>query len=247
MVHLVADPRMLTGVIGAVDGATCDPSAGFICDAVLRITDSELAAEVIDVIFSKGLRLVLIAVLALLGVRIVNRSIKHLVDGMSRARLPRAAEAIWGKKTGPQVDAGPSLARTTQRGMIIGSVLHSAAVVVIWSMAALMMLSELGINLGPLIAGAGIAGVALGFGAQSLVRDFLVGLFILFEDQFALGDQIELAEVSGTVEGFTLRITKLRDQDGKIWYVPNGEIRRVGNRSQATSEMPPPEDETELG
>ena len=96
-----------------------------------------------------------------------------------------------------------------------------------------MILGEIGINLGPLIAGAGIIGVALGFGSQSLVKDFLSGVFILVEDQFGVGDIVDLdGQTSGTVDAVSLRTTRLRSVDGTLWHVPNGEIRRVGNKSQ---------------
>ena len=95
-----------------------------------------------------------------------------------------------------------------------------------------VILGELGVNLGPLIAGAGIAGVALGFGAQSLVKDFLSGIFMLVEDQYGVGDVIDVGEATGTVEAVTLRTTRIRDVEGTVWHVPNGEIDRVGNKSQ---------------
>ena len=95
-----------------------------------------------------------------------------------------------------------------------------------------MCLGEVGIDLGPLLAGAGVLGVAIGFGSQSLVRDFLSGTFILVEDQFGVGDIVDVGEASGTVEAVSLRTTRLRAIDGTVWHVPNGEIRRVGNMSQ---------------
>ena len=95
-----------------------------------------------------------------------------------------------------------------------------------------MMLSELGVNIAPIIASAGILGIALGFGAQSLVKDFLSGIFMIFEDQYGVGDVVDIGEASGTVEAVSLRVTRLRDVNGTVWYVPNGEIVRVGNMSQ---------------
>jgi small conductance mechanosensitive channel len=106
------------------------------------------------------------------------------------------------------------------------------ASVIIYGLALLLCLGELDINLGPLIAGAGIAGIAIGFGAQSLVRDFLAGVFIVLEDQCGVGDNVSLGEAAGAVEKVTLRTTWLRDLDGTLWVVPNGEIRRVANHSQ---------------
>src|SRR5262249_29170644 len=109
------------------------------------------------------------------------------------------------------------------------------ASVVIWVVAILLALGQLGFNLAPLIAGAGIAGVAIGFGAQNLVKDCITGLFMLIEDQYGIGDVVDLGVASGTVEGVSLRTTVLRSQDGTVWHVPNGEVRRVGNRTKLWS------------
>ncbi len=122
--------------------------------------------------------------------------------------------------------------RSAARAETITAVLRSVATGIIGVFAGVYILGILGLNLGPLIAGAGLAGVALGFGAQSLVRDFLSGIFLLIEDQYGVGDVVDLGEASGTVEQVTLRVTRLRDQNGTVWHVPNGEIRRVGNKSQ---------------
>jgi small conductance mechanosensitive channel len=103
---------------------------------------------------------------------------------------------------------------------------------IIGTFALIYVLGALGLDLGPLLAGAGVAGVALGFGAQSLVKDFLSGMFMLIEDQYGVGDVVDVGEASGTVEEVSLRVTRLRDQNGTVWHVPNGEIRRVGNKSQ---------------
>jgi small conductance mechanosensitive channel len=95
-----------------------------------------------------------------------------------------------------------------------------------------MVLAEFGVDLAPILASAGIVGVAVGFGAQNLVRDFLSGMFMLLEDQYGVGDIVDLGEASGVVEAVGLRITTLRDTNGTVWYVRNGEILRVGNKSQ---------------
>src|SRR4029453_1631600 len=102
----------------------------------------------------------------------------------------------------------------------------------IWTLAGLMALGTIGLDLGPLIAGAGIVGVAVGFGSQNLVRDFISRIFILMEDQCGVGDVVAAGPATGTVEGVGLRTTRLRDVSGTLWHIPNGEIRRVGNRSQ---------------
>ena len=103
---------------------------------------------------------------------------------------------------------------------------------VIWLIAIFMILAEFGLNLGPLIASAGVIGVALGLGAQTLVRDILSGIFMLVEDQYGVGDKIDVLDVQGVVETVGLRITTVRDAKGTIWYLRNGEILKVGNKSQ---------------
>lgn len=125
--------------------------------------------------------------------------------------------------------------RRRQRAATLGSLLKSVTSVVLLVIAVLTIAAQLGIELGPLMASAGVAGVALGFGAQSLVKDFLSGIFMIVEDQYGVGDVIDTGEAIGTVEEISLRITRLRDANGVIWYVRNGEIIRVANRSQGHS------------
>ena len=122
--------------------------------------------------------------------------------------------------------------RRKQRVRALGAILRSAASVTIFSIAGLVVLGELGINLGPLLASAGVVGIAIGFGAQNLVRDYLSGIFMLVEDQYGVGDVISVAGATGTVEDVTLRITRLRDLNGIVWHVRNGAIDVVGNESQ---------------
>jgi small conductance mechanosensitive channel len=122
-----------------------------------------------------------------------------------------------------------------QRAETIGALLASATSFAVWVLAGLTALGTVGVNLGPLIAGAGIVGVAVGFGSQNLVRDVVSGIFMLLEDQYGVGDVIDAGAASGTVEGVGLRTTRLRDEAGTLWHLPNGEIRRVGNRSQGWS------------
>ena len=132
--------------------------------------------------------------------------------------------------------------RTVQRVKAIGQLFSSAATLIIWTVAITSALSILGINVAPLLASAGVAGVALGFGAQTLIKDFLAGIFIILEDQYGVGDVVDLGPAIGTVEEVDLRVTRLRDMSGVVWYVRNGEILRVANRSQgwtvATVDVP---------
>jgi small-conductance mechanosensitive channel len=112
-------------------------------------------------------------------------------------------------------------------------VLSSALNAIIWVLAIAMVLGEFGFNLGPIIASAGVIGVALGLGAQTLVRDILSGIFMLIEDQYGVGDKVDVLDVKGSVEKVGLRITTVRDENGTLWYLRNGEILKVGNLSQS--------------
>ncbi|HET8878117.1 MAG TPA: mechanosensitive ion channel domain-containing protein [Arthrobacter sp.] len=128
--------------------------------------------------------------------------------------------------------------RREQRARTIGSLLTSVVSVLIVVITVMYVLQYLDVNIAPLLTSVGILGVAIGFGAQQLIRDFLAGIFITIEDQYGIGDVIETSEVVGTVESMGLRITRVRADDGTIWYLRNGEILRVGNRSQG-SYIPP--------
>ena len=119
--------------------------------------------------------------------------------------------------------------RRTQRAETIASLLCSAVTLVLSAVLVVMVLAELGFNILPVIASASIIGVALGFGAQTLVKDFLAGVFMIFEDQYGVGDLIDMEKATGVVVAVGLRITTLRGEDGTTWYVRNGEVLRVGN------------------
>jgi small conductance mechanosensitive channel len=125
--------------------------------------------------------------------------------------------------------------RRRQRTETLGSVLRSIASAAVGVIAFAMILGEIGLDLTPVVASAGILGVAVGFGAQNLVKDFLSGIFMLLEDQYGVGDVVDAGEAVGIVEAVSLRTTRLRDVEGTVWYVRNGEINRVGNKSQGWS------------
>jgi small-conductance mechanosensitive channel len=160
--------------------------------------------------------------------RLVRRAIRRLVASMSEERALTTLRAPAALARTGEI---PSL-RRVQRAETVGALLASVASFGIWTLAGLMALGTLGLDLGPLIAGAGIVGVAVGFGSQNLVRDFISGIFMLMEDQYGVGDVVDAGPATGTVEGVGLRTTRLRDVNGTLWHIPNGEIRRVGNRSQ---------------
>jgi small-conductance mechanosensitive channel len=164
--------------------------------------------------------------------RYVERAVKRLATHDRTATRTRLEE--FGITQADLLVADDS-GRSEARAQSIAAVLGSSTAVVIWVVAVIMVLGELGIDIGPLIAGAGIAGIALGFGAQSLVKDCLNGLFVLIEDQYGIGDIIDLGEAAGVVEEVSLRTTVLRGLDGTVWHVPNGEVQRIGNRSMLWS------------
>jgi small-conductance mechanosensitive channel len=122
--------------------------------------------------------------------------------------------------------------RRHQRAHALGSILRSAASVTIFTIAVAIGLGDLGVNLAPVLASAGVVGIAVGFGAQNLVRDFLAGIFMLMEDQYGVGDVINIGDATGTVEAVSLRTTRLRDINGVVWHIRNGALEKVGNESQ---------------
>ncbi len=200
---------------------TADPCADgeTICDLVYDVTGNDTLAEGSDIFI--GVPLVL------LGLVLVGLLLRWLLHKLVDRLMRRAEVGVLPDRVSPAVSA-----RRAQRAMTIGSVLKSVITIVLIAVFGTMMLSEVGVNIAPIIASAGIIGIALGFGAQSLVRDFLSGMFMIFEDQYGVGDVVDVGEATGTIEAVTLRVTRLRDLNGTVWYVPNGEILRVGNMSQ---------------
>lgn len=180
--------------------------------------DSWTWDEVWDWLNGPPLRIILILIVALFTQKIGSRAIIRIMNRLATVELGAGRVNI--------------AARQVERAKTGGTVLTSALNAVIWVIALGMILEEFGLNLGPLIASAGVIGLAIGSGAQSIVRDVIAGLFMLIEDQYGVGDQIMVLEISGTVERVGLRITTVRDETGTLWYLRNGEILKVGNRSQ---------------
>jgi small conductance mechanosensitive channel len=166
--------------------------------------------------------------------RLINRATKPRVGDVPRILRPfkeRVQNSALIESTGLLSE------RRNQRAATIGSVLKSAVSFTVFVIATLLILSDLGVNLAPFIAGTSIVGVALGFGAQNIVKDFLSGMFMMLEDQYGVGDTIDFEKASGTVEAVGLRTTRLRDVNGTVWYVRNGEVVRVGNKSQGFAQV----------
>jgi small-conductance mechanosensitive channel len=217
-----------------VVNATCTldgDSVDALCRLVMRVTHGEAVtvARLAGTYVTPVVRILFILALAFLAVRLARRFIKRTINQFASDGIQTLG---WLRGKAPLADTGPlDLQRAALRTETIGGVLRSVATFGIWTLAVVTILGEF-IDIGPLIAGAGIVGVALGFGAQNLVKDFLSGIFIILEDQYGIGDVIDVGEATGVVETITLRTTRLRDVEGTVWHVPNGEIRRVGNKSQ---------------
>jgi small conductance mechanosensitive channel len=216
----------------------CGPDGTSVCDWVYDQTDgNETVAHLADWLVGRPMVIISILVAAWLGRRIARWAIRR---GMRRIMVPppavtKSISAVRGKQEGSTVEEEIDLARRRARAESLGTALAGMVGVAIWAVAVFSIAGVLGIDLAPLLAGAGIAGVALGFGAQSLVRDCIAGTFMLLEDQYGIGDVVDLGTASGTVERVSLRTTVLRGVDGTVWHVPNGEVRRVGNQSQLWS------------
>jgi moderate conductance mechanosensitive channel len=203
----------------------CGDDPGWVCRVALDVGASSGLANALDVILGKPLTILVILVAATIANRFARRSIKRGLTRLNTGGLQERAVLAMR-------DTQEMSLRAAQRVEALSTVLRSVVAVVIWVIATLLVLGELGVQIGPLLAGAGVVGVAIGFGSQALVRDFLSGVFILVEDQFGVGDVVDVGEAEGVVEAVSLRTTRVRSVDGVLWHVPNGEIRRVGNKSQ---------------
>ena len=196
-----------------------------------------------DWLLGAPLRIVIVLLGALVVRWVVHRAIRSVVDG-AVARADAHERTSVGRVLGA---AGVGQQRRSQRALTMGSLLRSVATFTIGVITVLTVMAELGMPLAPLLTSAGIGGIALGFGAQALVKDFLSGIFMIIEDQYGVGDVIDTGEATGTVEEVTLRVTRLRDITGVVWFIRNGEIVRIGNKSQgwamATIDIPVAYDE----
>ena len=212
----------------------CEETEG-ICNWTYEQTGNVQLANAADWVVGKPAALIGLILIGLIVRWLLHRVIDRIVRQAASGMLPdRISRAVAGGKVGAALNLNedPGYTRRVQRAQTMGSLLKSIVSGVVFTVVALMFISELGYDIAPLIAGAGILGVALGFGSQALVKDFLSGIFMIFEDQYGVGDEVDLGEAAGTVEAVSLRVTRLRDVNGTVWYVRNGEILRVGNMSQ---------------
>ena len=191
---------------------------GYIYDLLIKLGLTDFGARTGEFLLVRPLKILLILVASIVVSRVAGRAIRRFLRA-AKARNPLRSDS----------------ARGEQRLSTIGDVLVGLVRALIFTVAVFLVLDQLGVNLAPLIAGAGIAGIAIGFGAQSMVKDFLAGFFILVEDQYGVGDVVNVGEATGTIEDISLRVTRLRAVDGTVWFVPNGEIKKVGNTSMEWS------------
>jgi small conductance mechanosensitive channel len=195
------------------------------------LPDSAVIDSTADWLFL-ALRVLLIVLLATVLRWLAHRTIRRVTLTTAGA-APAMLRPLRDRAPTMLAEAASLLSeRRRQRAETIGSLLRNFSSIVIFTVALLMVLEELGLDLAPLLASAGIVGIALGFGAQYLVRDVISGLFMIIEDQYGVGDTVDLGEASGVVEAVGLRVTTVRDVRGVVWYVRNGEVIRVGNKSQ---------------
>ena len=229
------------GTVALVDAElenACGSNPSWVCESVFDLTNgNQFLAETANWFVSVVVILLVAWILAQVARRYLGRTVARIVApdkelaARQIQRLGDRATSFVAEPIGINEVDPRRAARLNSISLVVGS----TATVIIWTIAIIMALGEFGVDLAPLIAGAGIAGVALGFGAQSLVKDCIAGLFMLLEDQYGVGDIVDLDEASGVVEKISLRTTVLRGVDGTVWHVPNGEVSRVGNKSQLWS------------
>lgn len=219
---------------GLID-ACGDTNRDYVCERVWDWTGNSFLAAGAEWILGRPIRIAFIVALAWVLSKLAQRAIARFARGVATVRSADRLRSLRERGPGRVLIEEKESMRAEARASTISLVLRSVAVAAIWIFAALTILGQLGIDLGPLIAGAGIGGIALGFGAQSVVKDFLSGLFMLIEDHYGVGDVIDTGSATGTVEEVSLRSTTIRDVRGTVWHIPNGEIARVGNYSQLWS------------
>ncbi|MDO7869043.1 mechanosensitive ion channel family protein [Nocardioides jiangxiensis] len=203
----------LVSPIHLADAASpCGTNDGISCDLAWRLTHNETVSDLATVLVGRPLSILVLVVGGL--------AIRWLAARLIARMIARIA-------------SGPLNERRQVRARTMGSLVLSIATTVIVFVVSLMVIDELGYSIGPIIASAGVVGLAIGFGAQSLVKDYISGMFMIFEDQYGVGDSVDLGTATGTIEAVGLRVTRLRDVHGTVWYVRNGEILRVGNMSQS--------------
>jgi moderate conductance mechanosensitive channel len=232
-------PSTTEPVVDAIRQACLDPNnPSWLCEWVGETTGSTILAGFAAWLWRYPPRIALILFGAFLVNRLaryaIKRSSSRVLNPANTGRTHRARTALL-RATPAALRRTSSVnsLRTEARVQALTTVVRSVASVLIWFIALVACLQVVGFNFAPLVAISSVAGIALGFGAQNIVRDFLAGVFIILEDQFGVGDIVDIGNgATGTVEELTLRSTRVRDVDGTLWHVPNGQIQRVANKSQ---------------
>jgi small-conductance mechanosensitive channel len=235
---LLAIAESQSNDLSTLQGA-CGDDPGWLCNAVWEASGNNgQLARTIDLVFATPAKILLILVIAFLLYRLARFWIDRFVVRMEHEIDRRVAR---GRALGTRGGNPRAETRRLQRLHAIGGAIRSATGVVIWLTALLIALAQ-AVDLRPILAGAGLAGLVIGFGAQNLIRDFLAGISMLVEDQFGVGDWIEVDRRAGEVENVGLRVTRMRDIDGVVWHIPNGVMNTVGNLTQrwarATLDVP---------
>lgn len=227
----------LAHVTGTLTGS-CGDNPGIACRLAWDLSHSTTAAQLVTVYLagpaSQAGRILFIVILALVVRTVLGRLIKRVTERAATATLPAGPNGRMHKAAVAVHAAG--LDRRSQRARALGSILRSAVSAIVFGIAALTILGILGFNLAPLLASTTVLGVALGFGAQNLVRDYLAGILMLIEDHYGVGDTINAGVATGKVEAMTLLTTQVRDVNGVVWHIRNGTIESVGNESQGWSQ-----------
>lgn len=209
---------------------------------MLRELDALWNGSVLGALISHGIRIVIILVVAFIvraiADKLIDRTVRTMVAQRSRGRT-RAGKIV--AKTAVFADE-----RREQRIGALGSLGRSVVLIILAVIVGLMILTELGFNIAALLAGTSIIGIAVAFGIQTILRDIISGIFMLFEDQFGMGDYIRVGDVDGVVEEVGLRLTQIRDAAGTVWYLRNGDIAKIGNYSQGSGTGRPPGLEPDL-
>jgi small-conductance mechanosensitive channel len=229
-------------VSAAIDGGSsvapsCVQDSTTLCAKVYDWFGLDWLAANADALIATPAKILLIVALAVVVRLLLHRGIRRLTDRTATGAVPTILRPLRNRVPAHRDAVEQITARRTQRAEAIGSVLRSCASILTFGIGVVLVLGELGINLAPIVASAGVVGVALGFGAQNLIKDFIAGIGIILEDQYGVGDVVDLGEASGTVEAVGLRITRVRDGNGVVWYVRNGEVLRVGNKSQGFAQV----------
>jgi small-conductance mechanosensitive channel len=219
----------------STDNCWSDASGNELCRLVHQVTGSEGLAQASNWLIAKPTSIILLVIIGFAVRWVLHRLIDRLTQRAAAAAVPEILRTPMTTRARERLLEAATLSaeRRQARAATMASMLKSITTGVVFSIVALMAIAELGYNIAPLIASAGIIGVALGLGAQSLVKDFLSGIAMIVEDQFGVGDAVDVGAATGTIETVGLRVTRLRDDNGTVWYVRNGEILRVANLSQS--------------